>query len=163
MLLFSLYLVNYAKGNFNLGLPHSTTGPSKAVVCVVPVCGKVHKKHPLLFIGKNSLCSDSGFPLKKYVAMSICLTSNSRWYENQCVLETSLNKTDFLWVHTVTSQYPCSYDLRCCQDKIIFQQPTRIISISPPPMMVVVCKTLKVIHYRVSRTTEATQKLRNIN
>ena len=37
------------------------------------VCGKVHIKDPLLLllIGKGSLCGDSGFPLKKYVTMTI--------------------------------------------------------------------------------------------
>ena len=28
-----------------------------------PVCGIVHKKEPLLLIGKSSPCGDSGFPL----------------------------------------------------------------------------------------------------
>ena len=32
---------------------------------------------------------------KKYVTMTICLRSNSRWYESQCALEASLNKTKF--------------------------------------------------------------------
>ena len=36
-----------------------------------PVCGKVHIKDPLLFIGKSSLFGDSGFHLKKYAAMII--------------------------------------------------------------------------------------------
>ena len=60
-----------------------------------PVFGKVHIKDPYLLIGKSSLCGDNGFPLKKYVSMTICLTSNSRWYEHQCALEVSLNKTNF--------------------------------------------------------------------
>ena len=60
-----------------------------------PVCGKVHMKDPLLLIGKSSLCSDRGFPLKKYVTMIMRLMSNSRWYENQCALEVSWNKTNF--------------------------------------------------------------------
>ena len=58
-----------------------------------PICGKVRIKDPLLLIGKSSLCGDSGFPLNKYVTMTICLTSNSRSYENKCTLEASLNKT----------------------------------------------------------------------
>ena len=33
---------------------------------------------PLLLIGISNLCADSGFPVKKYVIMTICLTSNSR-------------------------------------------------------------------------------------
>ena len=64
-----------------------------------PVCGKVHIKDPLLVIGKRSLCGDSGFPLKKFVTMTIWLTSNSGWYENQSALEASLNKTNFLSHH----------------------------------------------------------------
>ena len=59
-------------------------------------CGKVHIKDPLLHVGKSSLCGNSGFPLKKYVTMTTCLMSNSQWYENQCALEESLNKTNFL-------------------------------------------------------------------
>ena len=43
-----------------------------------PVCGKVHLKDPFLLIGNRSLCGNSGFPLKKYVTMTICLTSNSQ-------------------------------------------------------------------------------------
>ena len=42
-----------------------------------PACGKVHIKDPLLLIEKSSLCGDSRFPLKKYVTMTICLTSNN--------------------------------------------------------------------------------------
>ena len=59
------------------------------------VCWKVHIKDPLLFIGKSSVCGKIGFRLKQYVRMAICLTSNGRWYENQCVLEASLNKINF--------------------------------------------------------------------
>ena len=58
-----------------------------------PVRGKVSIKDPLLIMGKSSLCDDSGFPLKKYVTMTIHLMSISQWYENQCTLEASLNKT----------------------------------------------------------------------
>ena len=43
-----------------------------------PVCGKVHIKDPLRLIRKSSLCGDSGFSLKKYLTMIICLMSNSR-------------------------------------------------------------------------------------
>ena len=57
-----------------------------------PVCGKVHTQDPLLLIEKNSLCGDSRFPLKRYVTMTMCLTSNSPWYENPCALEASLVK-----------------------------------------------------------------------
>ena len=60
-----------------------------------PVCGKVHIKDPLLLIGKSSLCGNSGFHLKKYVTMTICLISNSWWYENQCAPEAWLNKANF--------------------------------------------------------------------
>ena len=59
-----------------------------------PVSVKVHIKDRLLLIGKSSLCGSGGFPLKKYVTMTICLTSNSR-YENRCALKVSLNKTNF--------------------------------------------------------------------
>ena len=52
-----------------------------------PVCGKVHIKDPLLLIGKSNPCGNSGLPLKKYVTMTTCLTSNSQGYENQCALE----------------------------------------------------------------------------
>ena len=33
--------------------------------------------------------------VSSYVAMTICLMSNSRQYENQCALEALLNKTNF--------------------------------------------------------------------
>ena len=62
-----------------------------------PVCEKVHMKDPLLLIGKSSLYGDSRFHLKKYVTVTICLTSNNLWYDNQCSLEASLNKTNFLF------------------------------------------------------------------
>ena len=45
---------------------------------VPPACGKVHIKDPLMLIGMSSLCGDRGLPLKKYVTMTICLTSNSQ-------------------------------------------------------------------------------------
>ena len=70
-----------------------------------PVCEKVHIKDSLLLIGKSSLCGDSGFHLKKYVTMTICLMSNSRWYENQCALEALLNKTNFLCCMRITSGF----------------------------------------------------------
>ena len=53
--------------------------------------------YPLVLIGKSGLCGDSGFPLKKYVTMIVCLTSSSQWYENECALEVLLNKTNFLF------------------------------------------------------------------
>ena len=53
----------------------STTDPSKAVICAVLSVGKCIIKIPCW---KSSLCDDSGFCLKKYVTMSIFLTSNSR-------------------------------------------------------------------------------------
>ena len=40
-----------------------------------PICGKVYINDPLLLIGKSSLCGKRRFPLKKYVTMTICLTS----------------------------------------------------------------------------------------
>ena len=53
----------------------------------------------------SCLYGDSGFPLKKYATMTICLMSNSWWNENQCALEVPLNKTNFpflfhWWSHT---------------------------------------------------------------
>ena len=62
----------------------STTGPSKAGVgavekCIsLAACGKVNIKDPLLLIRKSSLCDESGFPLKKYIRMTMCLTCNSQ-------------------------------------------------------------------------------------
>ena len=69
--------------------------PIKGYGMCCPVRGKVHIKDLLLLIGKNSLCGDCGFPRKKYVTITICLTLNNRWYENQCALEASLNKGNF--------------------------------------------------------------------
>ena len=46
--------------------PVSTSGPQlvhQRLCC--PVHGEVHIKDPLLFIGKSSVCGDSGFPLKE--------------------------------------------------------------------------------------------------
>ena len=36
-----------------------------------PVCGKVHIKDPLTLIRRISLCGDIGFPLKKYITVTI--------------------------------------------------------------------------------------------
>ena len=44
----------------------STTGVTKAVVCVI-LSGMMHIKEPLLLIGKNSPCGGSGFPLSCYL------------------------------------------------------------------------------------------------
>ena len=71
-----------------------------------PLCGKVHIKDPLLLIGKSSLCADSGLPLKKYVTMSIRLTSNSQWYENHYDLEVLLNQTNFPFFSELNSHCP---------------------------------------------------------
>ena len=60
-----------------------------------PFYGKLHIKDPLLFIGKSSLNGKSRFLQRKCVTMTICLTSNSQWYANQCVLEASFNKINF--------------------------------------------------------------------
>ena len=49
----------------------STTGTSKVVVCAVLSVGKVHIKDPLVLIGKSNL-------EKKYITMTIRLTSNNR-------------------------------------------------------------------------------------
>ena len=44
-----------------------------------PVCGMVHIKEPLLFIGKSSLCDGSGFPFSlSEWSLTICLTPYSR-------------------------------------------------------------------------------------
>ena len=59
------------------------------------ICGKVHIKDPMLLIEKSSPCGDINFPLKKNVTMTTCLTSNSRWYGNQCALEASFKKPNF--------------------------------------------------------------------
>ena len=67
-----------------------------------PVCGKVHIQNTLLFIIKSTLGGNSRFPLKKCVRITICLMSNSRCYENQCALEASLNKTNFLFTFHLT-------------------------------------------------------------
>ena len=73
------------------------------MTCVLPC---LHIKDPLLLIGQSSLCSDSECLLKRYVTMTICLTSNSSWYGNQCALEALLNKTNFpfpflWWLQTI--------------------------------------------------------------
>ena len=64
------------------------------------VCGK----DPLMLIRKSILSGDIGFHLKNYVKVTICLMSNSRWYENQSALDASLNKANFLdnsaWLHS---------------------------------------------------------------
>ena len=75
-----------------------------------PVCGKIQIKDLLLLIGNSSLCGDSRFPLKKYVPMTICLTSNSWWYKNECVLEVSLNQTNFPFFFTPC----CTYLVTVC-------------------------------------------------
>ena len=81
-----------------------------------PDCVKVHRKHPLLLIGKSSICGNSRFSLEKYVPMSIWLASNSQWYENQCVLEALFKKTNFslftctwIYVYTDTHIYKDKY------------------------------------------------------
>ena len=44
-----------------------------------PVCGMVHKKEPLLLIGKSSLCGGSGFPFSlSEWSLTICLTPYNR-------------------------------------------------------------------------------------
>ena len=44
----------------------STTGVTKAVVCVI-LSGMMHIKEPLLLIGKSSPSGGSGFPLSRYL------------------------------------------------------------------------------------------------
>ena len=46
----------------------STTGVTKAVVCVILSVGMMHIKEPLLLIGKSSPCGGSGFPLSRYLS-----------------------------------------------------------------------------------------------
>ena len=82
-----------------------------------PVCGKVHIKDPLLLIGRSGLCGDSGFLLRKYVTMAICLKFISQWYKNWCALAVSGNKTNFPFIY----MYGASYFIM------------RIISIVIPP------------------------------
>ena len=68
-------------------------------------------KTPLLFIGKSKLCDDWRRPLKKYVRMTTCLTSNAQWYENQSALKVSVNKTSFTFLLLLRV-----YMLATCQD-----------------------------------------------
>ena len=56
----------------------STTGVTKAVVCVI-LSGMVHIKEPLLLIDKSSLCGGSGFPFSlSEWSLTICLTPYNR-------------------------------------------------------------------------------------
>ena len=58
---------------------HPTTDVTKAVVCVIHVCGMVHIKEPLLLIDKSSLCGGSGFPFSlSEWSLTICLTPYNR-------------------------------------------------------------------------------------
>ena len=86
-----------------------------------PVSWKVHIKDSLLLIGKSILCCDSGFPLKRYVTMTICLTSESRWYENQCALKASLNKTNVplqsFMKRQQNSEYTCIKHNKCSSEE----------------------------------------------
>ena len=74
---------------------HSNQWSIKGYGMCCTVCGKVLVKDPLLLLKKSILCGDSGFHLMTYVTMTICLMSNSQWYESQCTLEVLLNKTNF--------------------------------------------------------------------
>ena len=57
----------------------STTGVTKAVVCVILSVGMVRIKEPLLLIDKSSLCGGSGFPFSlSEWALTICLTPYNR-------------------------------------------------------------------------------------
>ena len=58
----------------------SRTGVTKAVVCaILPVCGMVHIKEPLLLIAKSSLCGGSGFPFSlSEWSLTICMTPYNR-------------------------------------------------------------------------------------
>ena len=93
--------------------------PISGMCC--PVCGKVHMELPLLLVGKSSLCGNTGFPLKKYVTMTIFLMSNGWWYENQCALEVSLNKIKLRfmgitpwWFHRSRKTYTGPDDIILC-------------------------------------------------
>ena len=56
----------------------STTGVTKAVVCII-LSGLVHIKEPLLLIDKSSLCGNSGFPFSlSEWSLTICLTPYNR-------------------------------------------------------------------------------------
>ena len=98
----------------------STTSPSKTGMCC-PVWESAYDSYTTnLLIGKRSLCGDSGFPLKKYVTMTICLTSNSWWYENQCTLEASLNKKQtFLYVRIQQTDPP---HRACMMERTVWTQ-----------------------------------------
>ena len=57
----------------------STTGITKVVVFVNPVCGMMHIKEPLLLIGKSSICGGSRFSFLLYEwSCTICLTPYNR-------------------------------------------------------------------------------------
>ena len=58
----------------------STTGVTKAVVCVILSVGwMVHIKEPLLLMDKSSLCGGSGFPFSlSEWSLTICLTPYNR-------------------------------------------------------------------------------------
>ena len=56
----------------------STTGVTKAVVCVI-LSGMMHIKEPLLLIGKSSPCGGSRFPVSlSEWSFTICLTPYNR-------------------------------------------------------------------------------------
>ena len=51
----------------------STTGVTKAVVCVI-LSGMMHIKEPLLLIGKSSPCGGNGLPLSlSELSFTMCL------------------------------------------------------------------------------------------
>ena len=57
----------------------STTGVTKAVVCVILSVGWCYIKEPLLLIDKSSLCGGSGFPFSlSEWSLTICLTPYNR-------------------------------------------------------------------------------------
>ena len=71
-----------------------------------------------MYAGYIYIYGDSGFPQKKYVSMTLRLTSNCRRYENQYPLEASLNKTDiyiylFVCAYIYIYIYICVYMHTC--------------------------------------------------
>ena len=121
------------------------------------VCGKVHIKDPLLLIRKSSLCSDSRFPLKKYVTVTICLMSNS-WYENQCAVQASLNKTSIPFFppssvrKSTSDRWTCRW-YWCCASAH-FESANKSVS-----LLKLYCSIEQILINQVSRTDHCCQRI----
>ena len=71
-------LEHYFNWCFFLDSLCSTTGVTKAVVCVI-LSGMMHIKEPFLLIGKSSTCGSSRFPLSlSEWSFTICPTPYNR-------------------------------------------------------------------------------------